>query len=103
MRDTSATPFRASRTAPRAAMAAVLLAIAFGLGGCANGSAGSGSFAMAGDGPTVAFESIDATPPRGGECGAAFTGLGCIARQRAGLQRPLTQNSLWTLILRRKT
>ena len=64
MRDTSATPFRASRTAPRAAMAAVLVAIAFGLGGCANGSAGSGSFAMAGAGPTVAFESIDGPPPQ---------------------------------------
>ena len=63
MRDTSATPFRASRTAPRAAMAAVLLAIAFGLGGCAGGGAGSGSFAMAGAGPTVAFESIDGPPP----------------------------------------
>src|SRR5258708_30021803 len=64
MRDTSATPFRASRTARRAAMAAVLLAIAFGLGGCANGGAGSGSFAMAGAGPTVAFESIDGPPPQ---------------------------------------
>ena len=45
-------------------MAAVLLAIAFGLGGCASGGAGSGSFAMAGAGLTVAFESIDGPPPQ---------------------------------------
>jgi len=64
MRDTSATLFRASRIATRAAMAAVLLAIACGLGGCANGGAGSGSFAMAGAGSTVAFESIDGPPPQ---------------------------------------
>jgi hypothetical protein len=62
----SATPFRAAtgqRTAPRAAIAATLLAIACGLGGCAGGGAGSDSFAMAGSGPTVAFESIDGPPP----------------------------------------
>lgn len=66
MRDPSATPFRAtaaSRTAPRAAIAATLLAIACGLGGCASGGAASGSFAMADGGPTVAFESIDGPPP----------------------------------------
>jgi hypothetical protein len=63
MRDFPATPFRASRTAPRAAVAAVLLAIACGLGGCASGG-GSGSFAMAGAGSTVAFESIDGPPPQ---------------------------------------
>jgi hypothetical protein len=54
--------FRA--TAPRAASAAVLLAIACGLGGCASGGAVGGSFAMAGGGPTVAFESIDGPPPQ---------------------------------------
>jgi hypothetical protein len=64
MRDFPATPFRASRTAPRAAVAAVLLAIACGLGGCASGGTGSGSFAMAGAGSTVAFESIDGPPPQ---------------------------------------
>ena len=64
MRDTSATPFRASRIAPRAVVAAVLLAVACGLGGCAGGGAASGSFAMAGGGPTVAFESIDGPPPQ---------------------------------------
>jgi hypothetical protein len=45
-------------------MAAVLLAMACGLGGCASGGAGSGSFAMADAGPTVAFESIDGPPPQ---------------------------------------
>jgi hypothetical protein len=56
----------ARRTAPRAAVAAVLLALACGLGGCAGGGAVSGSFAMASsdDGPTVAFESIDGPPPQ---------------------------------------
>jgi hypothetical protein len=64
MRDTTATLFRASRIAPRAAVAALLLAMACGLGGCASGGAGSGSFAMASSGPTVAFESIDGPPPQ---------------------------------------
>src|ERR1700694_2115931 len=63
MSDTTATPFRASRIAPRAAIAAMLLAMACGLGGDASGGAGSGSFAMAGAGSTVAFESIDGPPP----------------------------------------
>src|SRR5216683_3253128 len=62
MRDSSATPFRASRIAPRTAIAAVLLAMACGLGGCASGGAGSGSFAMAGGDSTVAFESLDGPP-----------------------------------------
>jgi hypothetical protein len=62
-------PFRAilaSRAAPRAAMAAILLAMACGLGGCAGGGAASGAFAMAssGAGATVAFESIDGPPPQ---------------------------------------
>jgi hypothetical protein len=59
--------FRAGTTGPtafRAAIAAALLALACGLGGCASGGAGSGSFAMAGSGPTVAFESIDGPPPQ---------------------------------------
>jgi hypothetical protein len=64
MRDSSKTPFRASRIAPRIAMAAALLGIACGLGGCANGGAGNGSFAMAGAGSTVTFESIDGPPPQ---------------------------------------
>jgi hypothetical protein len=67
MRDTSAPLFRAAtgyRIVPRAAIAAALLAIVCGLGGCAGGGAPSGSFAIAGSsGPTVAFESIDGPPP----------------------------------------
>ena len=67
MRDTIKVLFRTRRTAPRAAIAGVLLAMACGLGGCAGGGAASGSFAMAssgGSGPTVAFESIDGPPPQ---------------------------------------
>jgi hypothetical protein len=70
MKDTIATLFRAAagaRTVPRAALAVTLLGFACGLGGCANGGAGTGSgaFAMAGSsGPTVAFESIDGPPPQ---------------------------------------
>jgi hypothetical protein len=44
-------------------MAAAVLAIACALGGCASGGA-TNSFAMAGGGPTVAFESIDGPPPQ---------------------------------------
>jgi hypothetical protein len=66
MRGTARILFRASRTAPRAAIAATLFAIACGLGGCAGGGAANGSFAMAsgGAGPTVTFESIDGPPPQ---------------------------------------
>jgi hypothetical protein len=66
MWDASITVFRARRSAPRAAIAAALLAMACGLGGCAGtGSLGS-SFAMASaaSGPTIAFESIDGPPPQ---------------------------------------
>jgi hypothetical protein len=66
MRNPIAAPSKAFRTAPRAAMAAILFAIAFGLGGCAGGGAASDSFAMAGTGtsPTVTFEQIDGPPPQ---------------------------------------
>jgi hypothetical protein len=67
MRDIIATLFRAAnghRSVPRAMAAAALLAIACGLGGCASGGAASGAFAMAGSGPTIAFESIDGPPPQ---------------------------------------
>jgi hypothetical protein len=67
MRDTSATLFRAAvtgRAAPRVAMAAMWLAMAAALGGCAGGGATGVSFAMAGGAPTVAFESIDGPPPQ---------------------------------------
>jgi hypothetical protein len=54
--------------AGRAAIAAALLAVACGLGGCAGGAAASNSFAMASSGggssSTVAFESIDGPPPQ---------------------------------------
>jgi hypothetical protein len=72
MRDTSTTQFSggfvARRTVPRAAIAAMLLAIGCGLGGCASGGAVN-SFAMAdsggsSSGTTVAFESIDGPPPQ---------------------------------------
>jgi hypothetical protein len=65
MRDTIAILRLARRTAPRAAVAAVLLAVACGLGGCASSGAASDSFAMASTGasPTVTFESIDGPPP----------------------------------------
>ena len=53
--------------AGRAAIAAALLAMACGLGGCAGGGAAN-SYAMAssggGNGATVAFESIDGPPPQ---------------------------------------
>ncbi len=64
MSDTIATLFRANRTAPRTAIAALLLAMACGLGGCAGGGAVSGAFALAGNGATVAFELIDGPPPQ---------------------------------------
>ena len=65
MSDQPVISFRVFRMAPRAAMAAILLTMACGLGGCANGAA-SNSFAMASNtsGPTVAFESIDGPPPQ---------------------------------------
>src|SRR3954453_12475356 len=63
MRDASANLLRTSRTVSRAAVAAALL-MACALGGCASGGAGGGSFAMAGSGATVAFESIDGPPPQ---------------------------------------
>ena len=54
--------------APRAMIAAALIAVASALGGCAGGGAtGSGSYAMApsaGGGTTVAFESVDGPPPQ---------------------------------------
>jgi hypothetical protein len=69
MMDTVATLFRAAaggRIAPRAAVAVTLLGFACGLGGCVSdgAGAGSGAFAMAPSGATVAFESIDGPPPQ---------------------------------------
>jgi hypothetical protein len=53
------------QNAPRAALCAIILAVACALGGCAGGAA-SNSFAMASNpaGPTIAFESIDGPPPQ---------------------------------------
>nr|WP_249147364.1 hypothetical protein [Bradyrhizobium jicamae] len=50
----------------RAAIAGAWLAVACGLGGCANGGAPADAYAMAGtaSGATVAFESIDGPPPQ---------------------------------------
>jgi hypothetical protein len=64
IRDASIIWLRSSRTTLRAG-AALLLVVTCALGGCANSGA-SGAFAMApaGDGPTVAFESIDGPPPQ---------------------------------------
>jgi hypothetical protein len=68
MRDVITILSRACRAAPRAAVTAMLLAIACGLGGCAGGGAVNDSFAMAnagtGAGPTVTFEQIDGPPPQ---------------------------------------
>jgi hypothetical protein len=65
MRDAFISLFRAAR----AVSAVLLVAAASALGGCANSGATSGTgsaFAMAGagDGATIAFESIDGPPPQ---------------------------------------
>ena len=65
MRDASTLPPHPfGRALLRAGCVALLLASAGALGGCASGGAPGASFAMAGDGPTVAFESIDGPPPQ---------------------------------------
>ncbi len=64
MRDASTfSPHRTGRALLRAGCVAWLLAAAGALGGCAGGGAPGASFAMASEGPTVAFESIDGPPP----------------------------------------
>ena len=64
MSDPIVTLFRASRPLPRTAIAAMLLAMACGLGGCAGGGAVNNAFAQAGSGGTVTFKSIDGPPPQ---------------------------------------
>jgi hypothetical protein len=72
MRNTPATLFRSpigTRSAPRAAVAVILLAMTSALGGCANSHGASNAFAMVNStsstpGPTVTFESIDGPPPQ---------------------------------------
>src|SRR5258708_37787367 len=63
IRDTISTLFRTGRTTPRAAIAALLLAIACALGGCARNGAAGGSFSMAGAAPSVAYDWIAGPPP----------------------------------------
>ncbi|HEY2247808.1 MAG TPA: hypothetical protein VGH70_10215 [Bradyrhizobium sp.] len=64
MRDASTfSPLFTGRALLRAGCVALSLASAGALGGCASGGAPGASFAMASDGPTVAFESIDGPPP----------------------------------------
>jgi hypothetical protein len=69
IRDASITLLQSIPTALRAGVAALLLAVTCALGGCATSgetSGASGAFAMApaGNGPTVAFESVDGPPPQ---------------------------------------
>jgi hypothetical protein len=64
MRDASTfSPLLTGWALLRAGGVALLLATAGALGGCASGGAPGSSFAMASDGPTVAFESVDGPPP----------------------------------------
>lgn len=56
-------PFKSFR-AGRAGRAVALLAALCALAGCAGGGNGSESFAQAGGGATVAFESVDGPPPQ---------------------------------------
>ena len=56
-------PFKSFR-AGRAGRAVALLAALCALAGCAGGGNGSESFAQAGGGVTVAFESVDGPPPQ---------------------------------------
>ncbi len=64
MREASNHRKRAGRASLRACIAALLLATAGTLGGCAGSGATSGAYAMATpDAQTIAFESIDGPPP----------------------------------------
>ena len=64
MRDASTlSPLSTGQALLRAGCVSLLLAAAGTLGGCASGGAPGAAFAMASDGPTVAFESIDGPPP----------------------------------------
>jgi hypothetical protein len=56
-----------SRSVPRAAIAALLLAGTCALGGCASGGAANNAYAMTtstGSGPTIAFDTVDGPPPQ---------------------------------------
>src|SRR4051794_40566253 len=62
MRDALIRLFGATTIAPRTATAGLLVTLGCALGGCAGNGTASGSFAMAGEGPSIAFESIDGPP-----------------------------------------
>ena len=62
MRDASNNLPRTRRTALHAGFSALLLGVACALGACAGNGAPSGAFALASQGPTVTFESIDGPP-----------------------------------------
>ena len=62
MRDASINLPRTRRAALHAGFAVLLLGAACALGGCAGNGGPSGAFALANEGPTVAFESIDGPP-----------------------------------------
>jgi len=62
MRDASINLPRSRRTALHAGLAVLLLGVACALGGCAGNGGPGGAFALANEGPTVAFESIDGPP-----------------------------------------
>ena len=66
MREASIHPKRLGCASVRVCLAALLLATAGALGGCAGSGATSGAYAMAmaTDSPTIAFESIDGPPPQ---------------------------------------
>jgi hypothetical protein len=51
------------RTGIGAGRVVLLIATAAALGGCASSGTAAGAFAMAGDAPAIAFESIDGPPP----------------------------------------
>src|SRR5215831_2506061 len=63
MSEASVHPNSAGGSRLRGCLAALLLSVAAGaLGGCAGSGAMSGAFAMASEGETVAFDSIDGPP-----------------------------------------
>jgi hypothetical protein len=63
MKDTIIPLVRVTSRYRTAAIAAALVLIGCGLGGCAS-NGGGGAFAQSGGGATVAFESIDGPPPQ---------------------------------------
>src|SRR3979490_69530 len=87
MRDSVNTPFRGGRTAPRAIMAALLLAFACDLSGCAGSGAVSGSFAMAGGGATRRIQSVAGPPPQGFDRQSKLRNLSIVSREGSASYR----------------